>query len=69
MEDLCRDRPLEGDYLNLFQAIERSETSMGTDHVTAENEVKVVARTHSGDIAPYAGREPFERPHGLFDTV
>jgi hypothetical protein len=43
MEDLCRDRPLQGDYLNLFQAIERWEASVGTDHVTAENEVKLVA--------------------------
>ena len=43
MDDLCRDRPLEGDYLNLFQAIERWEASVGTDHATAENEIKAVA--------------------------
>jgi hypothetical protein len=43
MHDLCRDRPLEGDYLSLFQAIERWEASVGTDHEIPEDEVMGVA--------------------------
>ena len=43
MDDLCRDRPLEGDYLSLFQAIERWESSVGPDHDTAQSEIKDVA--------------------------
>lgn len=43
MDDLCRHRPLEGDYLNLFQAIERWEASVGPDHDTAEGEIKDLA--------------------------
>ena len=42
MNDLCRNRPLEGD-LSLFQAIERWEASVGTDHDAAESEIKAVA--------------------------
>jgi len=41
--DLCRDRPLEGDYLTLLEALERWEASVGVDRLTAENDISTVA--------------------------
>ena len=43
LNDLCRDHPLEGDYFNLFQALERWEASVGTNRTTPENNVKMLA--------------------------
>ena len=43
LHDLCRDHPLEGDYLSLFQALERWEASVGTERNSAENDIKIVA--------------------------
>jgi hypothetical protein len=43
LPDLCRDRPLNGDHLGLFQAIERWEAAVGDDRDVAEYDVKAVA--------------------------
>jgi hypothetical protein len=43
LHDLCRDHPLRGDYLNLFEALERWEASVGADRNEAEDEIKTIA--------------------------
>jgi hypothetical protein len=43
LHDLCRDRPLQGDYLRLFEALERWEASVGADRNQAEDRVTTQA--------------------------
>jgi hypothetical protein len=43
LHDLCRNHPLEGDYLNLFEALGHWEASVGADHKEAESYIKTVA--------------------------
>lgn len=43
IHDLCRDHPLEGDYLGLCQALERWKASVGTEHNEVQHEIKTVA--------------------------
>lgn len=50
IHDLCRDHPLEGDYLGLFQALEPWEASVGTEHDEAQHQIKTVAERSVGHI-------------------
>ena len=43
IHDLCRDHPLEGDYLGLFHALERWEVSVGTEHNEVQHEINTLA--------------------------
>jgi hypothetical protein len=41
--DLCRDHPLQGDYLDLFEVLERWEASVGAERIEAEDDIKTLA--------------------------
>jgi hypothetical protein len=43
LEALCAERPLEGDFLNLFEAMELWETAVGERRNDAERDACVIA--------------------------
>jgi hypothetical protein len=43
LHDLCRDEPLTGDFLDLFQSLERWEAAVSDERKVAEAEVRSVA--------------------------
>jgi hypothetical protein len=43
LHDLCRDHPLEGDYLRLFEALEHWEKSVALDRSDADLEIHQIA--------------------------
>ena len=49
IHDLCRNHPLEGDYLGLFQALERWEASVGTEHNEVQHEINTLAERFAAD--------------------
>jgi predicted ATPase len=51
LQDLCRDGPLTGDFLRLFQAFEQWEQSVSPEREQAENEIRYIAASlGDGDL-------------------
>ena len=48
LHDLCSDRPLEGDFLDLFNALERWEEAVGSERDTALLDAQLIARRLGG---------------------
>jgi len=48
LHDLCREGPLTGDYLDLFNALERWESSIGHDRDNEVGSARAIARPLGG---------------------
>jgi hypothetical protein len=48
LTDLCRDEPLDGDFLRLFQALEHWEQSVSPERERAEDDIRRIAASLGG---------------------
>ena len=45
LDALCDEGPLEGDYLSLFESLEKWEVSLPSDRNSAEDDIRTKAKT------------------------